>query len=298
MSEAAQEMILALQAKLNKEKQTNALLLRKNRTLAKDLTSGQRNKGRNTIKRMDMDSYAKVNLDNVATTLKWCILPFCKFFPERWYIFSPGDPRSLYCRMAQDIDYPGDTHAEHYWLNKVVPLINKKLIDYRSNASSMMRDQSLSECLILSYMHTHPFLVVSPLILSFVNYHTMAEDKCDDDIDFDEMLTLLQDPPDSESFETDQDLYKHLVHFIAKYVSKLYGMYNLQAKVKENPGTNFITHITVSDLAYCVLLIVNGNERFDQILEIRSKDEHTQAMYKKKREAMTQVEKDQYPIVE
>ena len=132
--------------------------------------------------------------------------------------------------------------------------------------------------------------------MSFLNYHT--EDKCNDDVDFDDMLKFLQDPPDCEDFKTDKNLYNHLVHFIAKYVSKLYGMYNLQARVKENPGTSFITHTTISDLAYCVLLIVNGNDRFDQILEIRLKDVYTQGMYKKKREDMSPAEKDRYPIVE
>ena len=150
MDEAAQEKILAIQAQLDKEKQKVSSLQRMNRTLAEDLTSGQRHTGRNTIKRTAMDSYEKVNLDNVATMLKYCILPFCKFFPERWYTYSPGDPRSLYSRMVKEIDYPQDCHVQHYWLNRVVPLINKKLIDYRSNATSMMRDQSLSECLILS----------------------------------------------------------------------------------------------------------------------------------------------------
>ena len=147
--------------------------------------------------------------------------------------------------------------------------------------------------------HTFGLYLTSYILFSQLNCRgVVAEDKCNDDIDFDDMLKFLQDPPDSEAFENDQNLYKHLVHFIAKYVSKLYGVYNLQARVKENPGTSFITHTTVSDLAYCVLLIVNGNARFDQILEIRTKDEHTQAMFKKKREIMTQVEKDQHPIVE
>ena len=151
MDEAAQEMIQAIQAKLDKEKQKNASLQRTCTSLAKELTSGLFG-GRNTVKRTALDSYAKVNLDNVATFLKWCILPFIKFLPDRWYEYSPGDRRSLYYRMLKEIDFPQDCHIQHYWQTKVVPLINKKLCDYRSNATSMMRDQSLSECLTMLYM--------------------------------------------------------------------------------------------------------------------------------------------------
>ena len=96
---------------------------------------------------------------------------------------------------------------------------------------------------------------------------TFADDKTSDDIDFDAMMDALLSPPSVESFQTDENAFDHIVHFIANYVVKLYGLYALQAKVRNNPGSTFIDHTTVSDWAYCLLLVVNGKARVDQLLE-------------------------------
>ena len=127
---------------------------------------------------------------------------------------------------------------------------------------------------------------------------TFADDKTGDDIDFDAMMEALLSPPSVESFQTDENAFDHIVHFIANYVVKLYGLYALQAKVRNNPGSTFIDHTTLSDWAYCLLLVVNGKARVDQLIEIKTFNDDVQAMYKMKRDKMTQAERDMYPIVQ
>ena len=127
---------------------------------------------------------------------------------------------------------------------------------------------------------------------------TFSDDKTSDDIDFDAMMWALLSPPSVETYQTDANAFDHIVHFIANYVVKLYGLYALQAKVRNNPGSTFIDHMTVSDLAYCLLLVVNGKARVDQLLEIKTFSDDVQAMYKMKREHMTQAQRDMYPIVQ
>lgn len=127
---------------------------------------------------------------------------------------------------------------------------------------------------------------------------TFADDKTSDDIDFDAMMDALLSPPSVESFQTDANAFDHIVHFIANYVVKLYGLYALQAKVRNNPGSTFIDHTTVSDWAYCLLLVVNGKARVDQLLEIKTFNDDVQAMYKMRRDKMTQAQRDMYPIVQ
>jgi len=127
---------------------------------------------------------------------------------------------------------------------------------------------------------------------------TFADDKTSDDIDFDAMMEALLSPPSVESFQTDENAFDHIVHFIANYVVKLYGLYALQAKVRNNPGSTFIDHTTLSDWAYCLLLVVNGKARVDQLIEIKTFNDDVQAMYKMKRDKMTQAQRDMYPIVQ
>ena len=58
--------VTALAAMLEKEREKYQRLLRKTTALANDLTDGTTNLGRNTMKRSEMDSYKKVNLDSIT----------------------------------------------------------------------------------------------------------------------------------------------------------------------------------------------------------------------------------------
>ena len=137
--------LAAMRAMLEKEREKYQRLLRKTTALANDLTDGTTNLGRNAIKRSEMDSYKKVNLDSITTFLKWTLIPNVKFQHQNWWHYKPNERRSLFRRISSEVDWPEDCHFQHYWLNHIVPLINKKFIDYRSNATTAMREQGLSE---------------------------------------------------------------------------------------------------------------------------------------------------------
>lgn len=142
-------MLLSL---LEKERGRINVLLRKNKALADNLAEGRTNRGRNAVKKSRLTSYGKVNLDQIATYLKWRLLPHVKFPLHNWWHYLPNEPRSLFSRIAREVEWPQDCHIKHYWEEHIVPLINKKFIDYRSNASEAMKEQSISElyvCLLI-----------------------------------------------------------------------------------------------------------------------------------------------------
>ena len=60
-----------------------------------------------------------------------------------------------------------------------------------------------------------------------------------------------------------------LIRFIGVYVSKLYGDKAIKAWMKNNKGKTFLDMITMSDVAYCVALVENSHEVWEEELEAK-----------------------------
>ena len=67
------------------------------------------------------------------------------FLHESWSKWLPNDPDSFYLRIIEDLDVPEEASDELIWGDEIVPLINKKYIEIRSNFSTHVKEAILSK---------------------------------------------------------------------------------------------------------------------------------------------------------
>lgn len=91
--------------------------------------------------------------------------------------------------------------------------------------------------------------------------------------------------PDPNAFKSNKDFYP-ILDLFAKYATKLYGMSNIQANIKNNKGTTLLDVITMSDVAYVVTLIENNVAKWEEAIEIEALHEDEQAKFKPKNRRM------------
>ena len=68
--------------------------------------------------------------------------------PMGWDRYSDGHPKTLCYKMIDVIRVPDGLRKEWYWFDKVVPIMNEKSIDMRSNIRGACRKQCMSEIAI------------------------------------------------------------------------------------------------------------------------------------------------------
>ena len=77
------------------------------------------------------------------------------------------------------------------------------------------------------------------------------------------------DDPLEPTEEVRQEKSEGVVRFIGVYVSRLYGDKAIKVWMKKNKGKTFLDMITMSDVAYCVALIENSHEVWEEELEVK-----------------------------
>ena len=75
--------------------------------------------------------------------------------------------------------------------------------------------------------------------------------------------------PDPNAFESNEDFYP-ILDLFAKYATKMYGMSNIQANIKNNKGTTLLDVITMPDVAYVITLIENNVAKWEKAIEIEA----------------------------
>ena len=68
---------------------------------------------------------------------------------------------------------------------------------------------------------------------------------------------------------SEEQLFGQAMRFIAKYVSKLYGSRFIENWMKKNKGSRFIDMITMSDIAYCISLVDNYHEAWEEEIKVK-----------------------------
>ena len=115
------------------------------RVLALDPT-GSLAHGRSKLHQQGCDSYDNANKVIIVNFLRFEVLPYIKFLdPRHWPKFKPDDEYSFYFKLAGELAFPPDVVINIYWEDKVVPRVNKYLIDWRSNVNSGARKESLGK---------------------------------------------------------------------------------------------------------------------------------------------------------
>ena len=77
------------------------------------------------------------------------------------------------------------------------------------------------------------------------------------------MVNDLKSISSQSSFDSASS-YDNINYFKAHYSVKVYGVNNLKEKIKAMPGSTVLDHISMSDTAYCVYLVVNNYAKWEQ----------------------------------
>ena len=94
--------------------------------------------GRNQIRKKDMTAFERGNIDAIGTFLKE-LFRHHKVLDPSWSLFLPKDRNSFYSKIHFQLDFPDDHSDEFYWTKTVVPMVNSKMCDQRSDATKGIR---------------------------------------------------------------------------------------------------------------------------------------------------------------
>jgi hypothetical protein len=119
--------------------------LAKMRKLQRQLMNGNVHRGRNTLRTREFDSYDHTNQDIIAQFCKNKLFPHQKFLHPSWKVYSVKDKSSLSYKCNKEIDVPVLEDGEFYWMNKTVPMINKKYCKIRANINSSIKVEYFGE---------------------------------------------------------------------------------------------------------------------------------------------------------
>ena len=115
--------------------------LERMRKLQRQLLNGDVHRGRNTLQTKEFDSYDHTNQNVISQFCKNKLFPLQKFLHRSWKVYSEKDKTSLSYKCKEEIDIPILEDNEFYWMNKIVPMINKKYCEIRANINSGIKSE-------------------------------------------------------------------------------------------------------------------------------------------------------------
>jgi hypothetical protein len=68
-----------------------------------------------------------------------------KFLHPSWKDYSPSDKKSLCYKCNEEIDVPVTEDGDFFWINKTVPMINKKYSGIRANINLNIKGEYFGE---------------------------------------------------------------------------------------------------------------------------------------------------------
>ena len=107
--------------------------------LKDELKQATRRYGRNNTSRKGWSRKDVTNMSNLNGWLRQRLFRRYKFLPVGWLDYNTMNPNSLCQRVFQRVYKPTAVSAEHYWDQRLVPMINKKYVEMRSNINSACR---------------------------------------------------------------------------------------------------------------------------------------------------------------
>jgi hypothetical protein len=101
-------------------------------------------RGWNSIKNSKYNQKDHANSDIIASFCKKRVFPHHKFLHKSWKTYALANKTSLYYKCCDEIIIPRQVEAdlakmEYFWLNKTVPMINKKYCKIRANFNAAAR---------------------------------------------------------------------------------------------------------------------------------------------------------------
>ena len=179
--------------------------------------------------------------------------------------------KTLSARVMKTVQVPRGISPKYYWVEKVIPIMNKKFIDMRSNDRGVCHKQFKSMTIyaiiyfvavFFSYFYSNLIVVLNHfLYLHKVDYPNGRPDTnklAQGPIAF----GCLEKTVEEDSGDVAQDA-THLFDFIGNYVGKTYGVNAINKWVKENKGMSFLHKMTVDDLVHCITMVKNHEDSWE-----------------------------------
>jgi len=145
MIRARELKLIKLQGENEKLKGEIIVYQAKMKKLQQQLLNGDVHRGRNTLRTSEFDSYDHTNQDIISQFCKNKLFPQQKFLHTSWKVYSEKDKTSLSYKCKEEIDIPILEDNEFYWMNKIVPMINKKYCEIRANINACIKVEYFGE---------------------------------------------------------------------------------------------------------------------------------------------------------
>ena len=117
----------------------------KMRKTHQQLMNGDVHQGWNTLWTSDFDLYDHSNQDIISRFYKNRLFSHRKFLNPLWKDYSPIDKNILCYKCNKEIDVPVTEDGEFFWINKTVPMINKKYCKIRAKINSNIKGEYFGE---------------------------------------------------------------------------------------------------------------------------------------------------------
>ena len=263
-----------------------------------DLTQARKKFGRNNTSKRTWNAGDVTNMVNLNSWLRMKLFRVYKFLPSTWSTYSPDKPLSMCAKVLTKVRLPPGVGQESYWETRLVPLINKKYVEMRSNINSACR---------LAYQGEFPtnmtcciYTVASHPIFGFVCLFTDTGEEVLSQQP--SAIGLSAGPLAFIEYDPDNPNYGepivNLCTFIAKYVMKIYGVKMINDWLKKNKGQSFLTMMSMCDVAYCIALVQNSHEVWNQDKEVKKMTPNEQEKYRSWKTLADLGEREQYRMKE
>ena len=103
------------------------------------LTQATKKYGRNNTSKKTWNTGDVTNMVCLNSWLRMKLFRTYKFLPTTWSAYSPEKPRTMCAMVLEKVRLPATIGQENYWESRLVPLINKKYVEMRSNINSACR---------------------------------------------------------------------------------------------------------------------------------------------------------------
>ena len=124
------------------------------------------NYGRNNITKRKWEGNDVTNIDNLNKWLRGKLFPLCKFLPKTWKNYTARGG-TLCARILAVVKVPRNDSVKDYWDSRIVPMVNKKYVEMRSNINSSCRreyQQSKFNFIIVNSSYIIYLIMVSTLM--------------------------------------------------------------------------------------------------------------------------------------
>jgi hypothetical protein len=110
-------------------------------------------RGCNTVSWDGFDKYDHANSEIISNICKEQLYPHYKFLHKSWKEYNSTNKGGLYSKIHQEIDLPdyvrqNQSEQDFFWMNKMLPMINKMYCEIRANGTAKIKEQYLGKCAI------------------------------------------------------------------------------------------------------------------------------------------------------